>query len=161
MSDATIPPSSGQERLVQAVFTPSAKENQQTSTNFLLSVFIALLGSVGVTQNFSQAQSQLLDKNAQMQDSQNKLISLLQYKTLPDKASTDKINQVNQYNQNIQFSRQDIQSLVTTLRQYSQTGMAEAQTSVSNLQQVASEISSVLQVMLDVMQLINKISQPG
>lgn len=140
----------------------------QNETNFLTAVFLALLTSVGVTQKLAQSAADVVNANAEKQSAANKEIMSLRFQELPTMASglssnarTDIINRNNQYNQNVQFRRQNIQQVIVTLQQSGKGAMSDAQVTVNYLQQNTSETSAVLKVMITIFQLISNMTSPN
>lgn len=156
-----LPPTSGTQQSTGAVAIELETSVPLTveDRNYLLVVFQALLESVNVTQNLASTVSQMVELNASMQEDKNKLISEFQFRILPTDAKTNTINAVNEWNQNVTFDRQNIQSVVITLRQRGRTAMTQAQVTINYLQQNSSELTAILKIMIVVMQLINKVSQ--
>lgn len=161
-SSSNITPGDGQHRqsLVSSAASDPLGASKTDSGNFLLIVFLALLSSINTTQSLAQTSANVVQKNATLQESINKQMMYINFQMLPANAKTTTINRVNQYNQDRQFQRQNMQSVIITLRQQGQGDMANAQVNVNYLQQNSSELTAVLTVMNTLMQLVNQMIQP-
>ncbi len=138
----------------------NASGGNTSSQNFLIIVLFALLSTITTTQSLSQTNANTVETNAALQESLNKQIGQLQFQQPPNKGGTNTVNQVNAYNQNVEFLRQGLQGNLVGARQIGQGAIATANVLTDYLQNTSSGVTAVLSLMTTILQMINRINQP-
>ncbi len=128
--------------------------------NFFVAVFFALLSSMNVIADLAQTQAMSIQVNATLQMKMNQGMNKMQQIPVPLNATSIQLKNYDSLNANMTIVRQNTQGTVLAARQEGQQLSTQAQIYVEYMQQIGSQVTAVLSIIITVTQLINKIS-PG